>query len=193
MKDRLYCSGNRQERRKAQTTMNELLVRLLALLKPFIPYTVAEVEKHFQRKIVPTLNVVADFSAWTILFALREKAIFMLDGMKKSAGLNKATDAEVVYVFTEESKALLEPYGTDLEDIVGCGHHKILVHQGPNDVIISDSRTCYRACERSWKRRPDVEETGGGFVFSERDRDVLTEIAKANNGNNPVAWEGFER
>lgn len=44
----------------------------------------------------------------------------------------------------------------DLEDVVGCGFHTIRDSTGEARVEVLDRRQDYKACARSWKRRPDV-------------------------------------
>ena len=48
----------------------------------------------------------------------------------------------------------MEPLGADLEDVAGAGHHSFAA--GPWKVEVLDRRETYKACARSWKRRPDV-------------------------------------
>ena len=59
----------------------------------------------------------------------------------------------------------LQAYGSDLEDLVGAGHHTFAEKsvEGPSVIVkILDRRDTYKACARSWKRRPDV---GGDAEF----------------------------
>jgi isoleucyl-tRNA synthetase len=74
--------------------------------------------------------------------------------------LNKALDAEVVYVVNEDDlRRRLQAYGPDLEDLVGAGHYAF-AEKAPDgaaaQVKVIDRRETYPACARSWKRRPDV-------------------------------------
>ena len=51
----------------------------------------------------------------------------------------------------------LKKYGADLEDIVGAGYHRFAeAPSQPEGVEVLDTREKYKACARSWKRRPDV-------------------------------------
>ena len=97
---------------------------------------------------------------WRLLFELRDSALLQLDALKKEAGLNKALDAEVVYLVDDDAlRRRLQQYGPDLEDLVGAGHHTF-AEKGPEgpavQVKVVDRRQTYPACARSWKRRPDV-------------------------------------
>ena len=83
-----------------------------------------------------------------------------IDALKKSAGLNKALDAEVVYkVDDDELRRKLQAYAPDLEDIVGAGCHSFAEKNADTPAVtveVIDRRQAYQACARSWKRRPDV-------------------------------------
>jgi isoleucyl-tRNA synthetase len=78
-----------------------------------------------------------------------------LDGLKKSAGLNKAVEAEVIYHLDPATRAQLAPYGVDLEDLIGVGSYELVDAAAPK-VEVLDRRQTYPQCARSWKRRKDV-------------------------------------
>jgi isoleucyl-tRNA synthetase len=92
---------------------------------------------------------------WKQLFDLRDSALQQLDALKKQAGMNKALDAEIVFEVDAATRAGLEPYGVDLEDLVAAGFHSFATGNGVA-VKVVDRRETYKACARSWKRRPDV-------------------------------------
>lgn len=171
MKDRLYCAlKDAPDRRKTQTTMFYVLMQLLKMLDPIIPHTVAEVRDYIPKKIVPDLNITYDFAGTSFLMRFRDNAIDQLDALKKSVGLNKATDAEIRYIVDQETYELLRPYGEDLADVVGCGCYTFHEYDGKgNRIEIVDRRDVFDACERSWKRRPDVELRPNGLKLSTRD------------------------
>jgi isoleucyl-tRNA synthetase len=88
---------------------------------------------------------------------LRDSALMQLDRLKKEAGLNKAVDAEIVYCVDEPLRARLAAYGADLEDMAGAGFHSFeAAGSVAASVRVADRRAEYKACARSWKRRPDV-------------------------------------
>ena len=91
---------------------------------------------------------------------LRDSALLQLDSLKRQAGLNKALDAEVVFYIDDDAlRRRLAAYGPDLEDVVGAGFHSFTEKstEGPAvSVRVVDRRETYKACARSWKRRPDV-------------------------------------
>jgi len=179
VKDRLYCEApDSPIRRRSQTVMHRTVIVLTKLLAPVLVFTADEAWEHILHKPVedrasasvhltllpePSGGVVSDEQRkeWELLMELRDSATQQLDVLKKNAGLNKASDAEVIYhVETEELRRKLEAYGVDLADLVGAGFHTIKDDPDPKGpavtVEVVDRRDVYPACARSWKRRPDV-------------------------------------
>jgi isoleucyl-tRNA synthetase len=178
MKDRLYCEApSAPLRRRCQTVMHRIVVALTKLLAPMLVYTADETWEHVAHKPAddaglasvhlakfpkPSGQVVTEQQRdeWKLLMELRNEALQQLDQLKKSAGLNKALDAEVLYlVDANDVRLRLQAYGPDLEDLVGAGYHFVgeKSEKGPAVVVkVMDRRETYKACARSWKRRPDV-------------------------------------
>jgi isoleucyl-tRNA synthetase len=178
MKDRLYCeAADSPLRRRAQTVMHRMALAITKLLAPMLMFTADEAWEHIVHKPAedaglssvhlallpkPSDVVVSDAQReeWKLLMDLREKALGQLDELKKSVGMNKALDAEVIYRVDDDAvRRKLQAYGVDLEDIVGAGCHRF-AEKSPNGqtatVEVVDRREKYQACARSWKRRPDV-------------------------------------
>ena len=66
----------------------------------------------------------------------------------------------------------LAVYGPDLEDLIGAGCHSFAADAGaeaPPSVEVIDRRQNYKACARSWKRRPDVGSNPAYTDLSARD------------------------
>jgi len=167
MKDRMYCEAPASPvRRRTQAVMYRMAVALTKLLAPILVFTADEVWEHLQHKpagepsnvhlaLLPQpLNGPPSEEQkleWKSLMDLRDAALLQLDGLKKSAGLNKAGEAEIVY--PNNLKASFEKYGEDLADVAGAGFHRF---DDVAAVTVIDTREKYPACARSWKRRPDV-------------------------------------
>ena len=117
---------------------------------------------------------------WKQLLALRDQALLQLDALKKEAGMNKALDAEAVYYLTPADRARFEPYGVDLEDVVGAGSHTIesAPAGGTMSVKMIDRRESYKACARSWKRRADVGTDAEFPDLSARDAEAVRKLKK---------------
>jgi len=178
MKDRLYCEQPASPSRwRCQTVMYRMASALTRLLAPIIVFTADEAWEHIPHKsgedaAVPSVHLMSlpqpagpdpspdQQHEWSLLMDLRDQALAQLDALKKSSGLNKALDAELVYEISDDAlRRRLHAYGPDLEDMVGAGHHSFAETppQGPGArVQVVDRRQTYKACARSWKRRPDV-------------------------------------
>jgi isoleucyl-tRNA synthetase len=175
MKDRLYCEAVSGElRRRSQTVMYAIAVALTKLVAPMIVFTADEAWEHIPHKqghdaqlasvhmaLLPEPSGVEPTAEqkdeWSLLMKLRDDALQQLDKLKKEAGMNKALDAEVVFNLNGATRRKMEPYGVDLEDLVGAGYHSIVDSaEATPSVKIIDRRSDYPACARSWKRRPDV-------------------------------------
>ncbi|HZL34524.1 MAG TPA: isoleucine--tRNA ligase [Tepidisphaeraceae bacterium] len=177
MKDRLYCeTPNSQIRRRCQTVMHAMVLALVKLLAPMIVFTADEAWEHIAHKPSadaglwsvhlaklpePSGQQVSDAQRqeWAMLMDLRNQALLQLDKLTRQIGKYKALDAEVIYeVADERLRARLAAYGPDLEDIVGAGFHSFAPKaDGPGaSAKVVDRREVYKACARSWKRRPDV-------------------------------------
>ncbi|HQY89295.1 MAG TPA: class I tRNA ligase family protein, partial [Tepidisphaeraceae bacterium] len=190
MKDRLYCEKPDSEvRRRAQTVMYDSLVALTKLLAPMCVFTADEAWEFLKHKpanessldsvhltLMPTVHESKSSADFDSLMKLRDDALLQLDNLKKSAGLNKALDAEVIYSVPDEAaRASLAKFGVDLEDIVGCGFHSIVIDPTSKSVSVTivDRRETYPACARSWKRRPDVGAVAEFKDLCQRDADAV--------------------
>lgn len=197
MKDRLYCDApDSPLRRRCQLVlwrMADVLVRLLAPMVVFtsdeawevLPKSAAEaglasVHLALLPEAVCGEVTEAQKLEWATLMKLRDAALLQLDGLKKSAGLNKATEAEIVY---HGDAAAFRDYGVDLEDLAGCGYHRFGEATGELRVEVVDCRQTagYGVCARSWKRRPDVGSDAAYPDLSARDAAAVRQVRSARS------------
>lgn len=121
-----------------------------------------------------------DRADWRLLMELRNAAMLQVDVLlRKYPKQIKPLDMEVVYRIAEpELRRRLEAYGPDLEDLIGAGCHSFAadVPSGAApSVEVIDRRESYKACARSWKRRPDVGRDSQYPDLSERDAAAVRE------------------
>jgi isoleucyl-tRNA synthetase len=193
MKDRLYCdAANSPLRRRCQGVMYRIADALIRLLSPMLVFTADEAWEHLPNKLAKDAGAASvhlllfpkvelpvseeDRKRWSLLIEARDQATPQLDALKKSVGLNKALDAELIYHCDEATQKLLEVCGADLEDVVGAGFHSFAREDsrgGQWRVEVVDRREKYKACARSWKRRPDVGSDGEFPDLSARDAAVV--------------------
>jgi isoleucyl-tRNA synthetase len=191
MKDRLYCERpDSPARRQTQAVMYLMADALIRLLSPMLVFTADEAWEHLPKKLkadaqVPSVHLLRfpkfqmefseeDKKRWKLLLEARDQATLQLDALKKSVGLNKALEAELVFHCDDATRALLEPCGVDLEDLAGAGFHSFVSGQWRVEVV--DQRQKYNACARSWKRRPDVGADAEYPDLSKRDADAVRAI-----------------
>jgi isoleucyl-tRNA synthetase len=157
------------------------------MLAPMLVFTADEAWEHLRTKLASDAGVQSvhlllfpkvdphvseeDKKRWSLLIEARDQATPQLDALKKSVGLNKALDAELIYHSDEATQKLLEPCGPDLEDVVGAGFHSFA--RGDWRVEVVDRREKFKACARSWKRRPDVGSDPDYPDLSARDAAVV--------------------
>jgi isoleucyl-tRNA synthetase len=176
MKDRLYCdAADSPLRRRCQAVMYKLALALSKLLAPMIVFTADEAWCHLPNKpkdeadlgsvhvtLLPKVSgqSISDQlrADWELLTQLRESALGQLDELKKQVGLNKASEAEVVYHLPADVLSRFKTWGVDLEDAVGVGN-AVLAESSTPSVKIVDARQTHAACARCWKRRPGVNPT----------------------------------
>ncbi|MDB5357959.1 MAG: Isoleucyl-tRNA synthetase, partial [Phycisphaerales bacterium] len=200
MKDRLYCEAPASPiRRRSQTVMHRTVLALTKLLAPMIVFTADEAWEYITHKpgadaglssvhlaLLPEPSGVEvsddQREEWKLLMALRDEALQQLDALKKQAGLNKASEAEVVYKVNDDAlRQKLQAYGADLEDLVGAGFHSLeekSVDGAAATVQVIDRRNDYAACARSWKRRPDVGQDPEYPDLSLRDAGAVRSLKK---------------
>jgi isoleucyl-tRNA synthetase len=196
MKDRLYCElPTAGLRRRCQTVMYRMVSAITRLLAPILVFTADEAWEKIPHRSgadarVPSVHMTdlpvrsgpepsADQQEeWKQLMVMRDTALAALDVCKKQQGLNKASDAELVYDFGVRDR--YEKYGVDLEDLVGAGFHRF-EDLGGQPVSARDAREKYKTCARSWKRRPDVGADAEYPDLSARDAAVVRALGQKKN------------
>lgn len=187
MKDRLYCElPDAPLRRRSQTVQYHVADALIRLLAPMAVYTADEAWEYLPGTDAPSVHLVgmpeptgaADSESYALLMRLRDDALLQLDRLKKERGLNKATDAQIVYRLTTADRAKLEPYAVDLADVVGAGSHTVeTATRGGSTVEVIDRREEFALCARSRKRTPDVGSDPQFPDLSARDAAVMRALS----------------
>jgi isoleucyl-tRNA synthetase len=193
MKDRLYCDlPNSPLRRRSQTVMWHMADGLIRLLAPILVFTADEAWEHLPRLAKdmdlwsvhlalfptarghqPSAETLAD---WRTLLQLRDSANGQIDILRKQQGMNRATDAELVYSIPDAGqRSRLASYGVDLEDLAVAGCHSF-VDGKELAVTAVDRRNDYPACARSYKRRKDVGADPNHPELSPRDAAAVTSL-----------------
>ncbi len=188
MKDRLYCElPDSPLRRRSQAVQWNVASALIRLLAPMTVFTADEAWEFLPGTELPSVHLARlpeprgkpEHPSYAILMRMRDEALLALDRLKREQGLNKATDAEIVYRLTAADRAALEPYGVDLADVVGAGSHSIIDAGGDSSSLeVVDRREAWRLCARSRKRTPDVGSDPNYPDLTARDAAALRALAK---------------
>jgi isoleucyl-tRNA synthetase len=195
MKDRLYCEAAQSPaRRRTQTVQWLTADALIRMVAPMLVFTADEAFSSLMGDLdglddesLPNVHTVQwptevhakHSDAWPLLMKLRESALQQLAELKEKVGLNKATDAEVVYRLTKDDRAKLEPFGVDLADVIGAGWHSIEDAE-TSSVQIVDRREDWPLCARSRKRTPDVGADPAHPDLCRRDAEVMKALHPAS-------------
>jgi isoleucyl-tRNA synthetase len=185
MKDRLYCeAADSPVRRRAQFVQYKIVDALIRLVAPMLVFTADEAWQELpgtsgsiHEAGLPEAGEVVEHDAWPLLIKLRELALLQLDDLKQKVGLNKATDAEIVYKLVAADREKLEPFGVDLADVVGAGWHSV-EDADTSTVQIIDRREDWQLCARSRKRTPDVGSMPEHPDLSKRDAEVVAAMSQ---------------
>ena len=201
MKDRLYCeAADSPLRRRCQTVMHRMVLALTKLLAPILVFTADEAWEHITHKPAEDVDLPSVHLALLpeavrpdaergaaarveALMDLRDQALGQIDKLTRQIGKYKALDAEVIYhVADAVLRQKLSAYGPDLEDIVGAGCWSFgdKADGAGVSVEVVDRRDTYKACARSWKRRPDVGRNPEYPDLSARDAAAVAARNKRN-------------
>src|SRR5690606_22960606 len=169
-------------RRRSQVVQYLCADALIRLLAPMAVFTADEAWEFLPGTQAPSVHLVrlpaargaAEDASYPLLMRLRDEALLQLDRLKREKGLNKATDAQVIYRLTAEDRSLLEPYGVDLADVVGAGSHATEDAAGGSSTVeVHDRREGFALGARSRKRTPDVGSDPAYPDLSARDAAVM--------------------
>jgi isoleucyl-tRNA synthetase len=189
-KDRLYCDGLRDLRRRStQTVMREVLETLCKLAAPITPYTAEEawqyagakagepVEGRLARSSVhlecfpePRFLALADGfeERWKILLEVREKANEQLEKMRQAKEIGKSLEAEALL----EHPSLEEKDGGLLKELLIVSG--VEVRRG--DFQVSVRKASGGKCVRCWTYSSRLGSHAGHPELCPRCTDVLTRV-----------------
>ncbi len=202
IKDRLYCELPDSPRRRSSQHVCFLLLRsMVTICAPILVFTADEVWRAMRElpgmgDISPSVHQThfsesaivnhASLEPWKQWMELIESGNKQLDELKRSVGLGNALDAEAVIIAPpdEASQSLAHLYGSEIEDALGAGCHRI--QSGPQwQIRMVDVRNQYASCARSWKRRPDVGSNPQYPDLSARDARVVEALHKQGSDASP--------
>ena len=185
LKDRLYASAAGSiERRSAQTAMYRIVRALTAAEAPIVPFTAEEIwsalpgkkEESVHLARFDALDDVATQTpgaAWERLTKLREEASVILEEARRQKLIGSSLEGAIALTANEAleaDRAAAGARGTDLADLFIVSETRE-GSDAPGDLDWRDSQAYPglkiafvmargRRCERCWKVKPEVEESG---------------------------------
>src|SRR5262245_29980271 len=186
LKDRLYASAaGSPERRSAQTAMNRIVRALTAAAAPILPFTAEEIWSALPGKKEESVHLarfdaLEDFAtektpgaAWERLTKLREEASVILEEARRQKLIGSSLEGAIALTANEALEAdRIEAgaRGADLADLFIVSE-TLEGPEAPKDLEWRDSQAYPglkiafvkargRRCERCWKVKPEVEESG---------------------------------
>ena len=173
-KDRLYSSGQEdQKRRSAQTAMFEVTVRLVKLLAPICSFTAEEVWQHlpaFEGK--PDSVHLATFGpfndawldeplkkSWDNYLTIRREINKALEGARRDKVIGHSLDAVVEIEASGQTAELLDRFADELKEtlivsdvlrVEGLSGQDVFTGDIVADLKVRVSRSANQKCSRCW-------------------------------------------
>lgn len=186
LKDRLYCSKvDSRERRSGQTALYEILLALVKLFVPVLPFTTEEIwgylllingrlEKSIHLSRFPSVNPqycdtqLAD--QWEKLLTVRDEVNKSLEEARRNKQIGSSLEAEVVVFVRGKLLEILRKYELLLPTLFIVS--RVRLEEGVNieapEIKVSINNAPGRKCERCWNYRESVGENQAHPTICER-------------------------
>ena len=166
-KDRLYCSAEKaEERRAAQTAIFEMAKDSMRLLAPILSFTAEEAWEHLPEfpgkepsvhlelfpEEKPDLLTSQEEEEWEVLLRYRDLANKALDEARKDGFIGNSLEAKLVFYARGKEREILEKYQQHFLEIFIVSSWEI--KEGEERVEVSKAEG--KKCERCWVYHPDV-------------------------------------
>jgi isoleucyl-tRNA synthetase len=190
LKDRMYTfAPTSQARLSAQTVLWQITDSLVRLLAPILSFTTDEVweylpaiegrEKsvHLARFPKPEEIFSEDptelVEEWKKIFAVRDRAMIVLEEARKAKTIGKGLEAELEIVASGDQHALLQRYAVSLKEVLNVS--KVTVLEGA-ELKIDALPASGAKCARCWNFMPEVAYYGLWENVCTRCAEALTEM-----------------
>jgi len=166
-KDILYIlDENDFERRCVQSTIYDILLRLLKLLTPIIPHTASEVYSHlpYQEKEdiyledMPKkqkLEMVDYLDAFEQFEVLRDEVLKEIEVARAEKLLSKTLEAELDVVITKEIDEAIKLLEINLIQVLMVADINVTIG---NEVSVKVTKSNHVTCSRCWNLVPEINE-----------------------------------
>ncbi len=166
-KDILYIlDENDFERRSVQSTIYDILLRLLKLLTPIIPHTASEVYKYIPHRDfediyledMPTKQKV-EFEEYLEAFSkfevLRDEVLKEIEVARADKLLSKTLEAKLDVTITKEIDEAIKLLEIDLIQVLMVADINVEVG---HEVVVKVTKSNHVTCSRCWNLVPEINE-----------------------------------
>jgi isoleucyl-tRNA synthetase len=165
IKDRLYCDGPENPRRRAcRTVCHRLAQGMAVLMAPVLSFTADEIwenipgaEGHVFEQRFPAGESHAEPKNWSALWNIKDALNQKLEPMRAAKEIGTGLDTQVSITLNPELKPLLESLGETLEDLLVVSSVAVRTENGSplaeDGFELEVSRHDGTKCPRCWNHR----------------------------------------
>ena len=173
IKDRLYTDpANSHRRRSTQTALHRLVTGLCQMLAPILSFTADEAWEFVPGKVTSPVQATvwkpsefaireSETKVWVELFALRERALPLLETARQQKVIGKALDAHLDFSLTPEIEMKVGMVREELRELLNVSGLRFDTSFYPSaketgGVTILVGKAAGQKCERCWHWETDV-------------------------------------
>ncbi|MBU4560756.1 isoleucine--tRNA ligase [bacterium] len=169
LKDRLYTQGKDSlERRSAQTALYEILLVLVKIMAPILPYTTEEVWNYLSSKEEESVHL-SDWpkinerfvnkkleERWERLISIREMVLTSLEKARKEKRIGNSLEAEVE-IHSKKEYEFLKEYEKNLPALfIVSGIRLVLAEEEGEEIVVKVGKASGEKCSRCWNYSTEV-------------------------------------
>ncbi len=190
LKDRMYTfAPSSAARRSAQTALWRITEALARLLAPIQSFTMDEVweylpevagrEASVHLALFPTPESIYPedpttlLAEWKQLFAVRDRALLVLEEARQEKRIGKALEAELEIAASGEQLRLLEKHAGGLKEILNVSRVVVIEATGGDGLAVKALPATGAKCNRCWNFMPEVADYGAWENVCGRCREAL--------------------
>ncbi len=190
LKDRMYTfAPSSAARRSAQTALWRITEALARLLAPILSFTMDEVweylpevagrEASVHLALFPTPESIYPedpttlLAEWKQLFAVRDRALLVLEEARQEKRIGKALEAELEIAASGEQLRLLEKHAGGLKEILNVSRVVVIEATGGDGLAVKALPATGAKCNRCWNFMPEVADYGAWENVCGRCREAL--------------------
>ena len=192
LKDRMYCdAADSPSRRSGQTAMHKILDSLVRMLAPILAHTAEEawaamkvksqdVESvHLAQmpKADESIDLRKDEQKWQKLMALRDEALWVLEGLRQDKTIGSNQEASVTIQCDDEDAKRLNEFGVK-QFAALCIVSEVKLEKAAGERKILAQKSSYNKCQRCWNYWQSVGADTQYPDVCTRCASVLKELAK---------------